>query len=281
MKARFKEARRRMALLGAIVTCGIATAAPAASAATFTARETHRGLLIERADGTTGRLLTNGWFRRPGEPGLVYREGSVTVAGVWKSGPDAAVVRSGTSERAPVIGRIVPSWNDGELRLTIEPTGSAAVRTTVFERTSGGGAAALDRGTATRVALQGTYRATLHATGGGDAGWLSVDIDPEGRPGSRATSRPPFRRRWRPRPQHRLRGRWPSSTGTSSTFPHSVAELGVRYRLREEMTCRLYESLVLGGRHPGSPAGGRRRTRDSRRVRPAPPAGASWKGPSC
>src|SRR5439155_8281435 len=79
MKARFEEARTRMVLLGAIVTCGIATAAPAASAATFSARETHRGLLIDRADGTTGRLVTNGWFRRPGEPGLVYREGSATV----------------------------------------------------------------------------------------------------------------------------------------------------------------------------------------------------------
>jgi len=180
MKARFQEARGRLVLLGAIVTCGIATAAPAASAATFSARETHRGLVIDRADGTTGRLVTNGWFRHPGAPGLVYRQGSVTVAGVWESGPDAAVVRSGTSEKAPVIGRIVPSWNDGELKLTIEPAGGAAVRTTVFERTSGGGAAALDRGTATRVALQGTYRATLHATGGGDAGWLSVDIDPEG-----------------------------------------------------------------------------------------------------
>ena len=180
MKARLKEAQRQLVLLGAIVTCGIATAAPAASAATFSARETHRGLLIDRADGTTGRLVTNGWFRHPGEPGLVYREGSATVAGVWESGPDVAVVRSGTSEKAPVIGRIIPSWNDGKLRLTIEPAGGAAVQTTVFERVSGGGAATLDRGTKTRIALQGTYRATLHATGGGDAGWLNVDIDPEG-----------------------------------------------------------------------------------------------------
>src|SRR3989442_3066952 len=178
MKARFEEARTRMVLLGAIVTCGIATAAPAASAATFSARETHRGLLIDRADGRTGRLVTNGWFRHPGEPGFVYREGSVTVAGVWESGPDAAVVRSGTNEKTPVVGRIVPSWNDGELRLTIEPAGGAAVRTTVFERASGGGAA-LDRGTSTRHALAGTYRATLHATGGGEVGWVSVDIDAE------------------------------------------------------------------------------------------------------
>ena len=180
MKAQFKEAQRQLVLLGAIVTCGIATAAPAASAATFSARETHRGLLIDRADGRTGRLVTNGWFRHPSEPGFVYREGSATVAGVWESGPDVAVVRSGTNEKAPVIGRIVPSWNDGELRLTIEPAGGAAVRTTVFERVSGGGAATLDRDTETRTALQGTYRATLHAPGGEDAGWLSVDIDPEG-----------------------------------------------------------------------------------------------------
>lgn len=54
------------------------------------------------------------------------------------------------------------------------------MQTTVFERASGGGAAALGRGASTRDALQGTYRASLHATGGGDAGWLSVDIDPEG-----------------------------------------------------------------------------------------------------
>src|SRR5438445_10614606 len=113
MKARSEEAYRRLVLLGAIVTCGIATAAPAASAVTFSARETHRGLLIDRADGTTGRLVTNGWFRHPGEPGLVYREGSATVAGVWESGPEVAVVRSGTSEQSPALRRIVPAWDTG------------------------------------------------------------------------------------------------------------------------------------------------------------------------
>jgi len=179
MKARFEGARKRTVLLGAIVACGIATAAPPASAATFSARETHRGLLIDRADGTTGRLVSNSWFWRRGEPALVYREGGAAVAGIWETGPDAAVVRSGTTEKAPVLGRIVPSWDDDELRLTIEPAGGAAVRTSVFERASGGGAA-LDRGTSTRHALAGTYRATLHATGGGEVGWLSVDIDPEG-----------------------------------------------------------------------------------------------------
>ena len=171
--------KTRIVLCGAIITSGIATAVPA-SAATFSARETHSGLRVNRPDGTTvGRLATNGWFRRPGAPDLVYREGGVPIAGIWESAPDAAVVRSGTTEKAPIIGRIVPSWNDGELSLTIEPAGGVPVRTTVFERVPGGGAA-LDRDTSTRFALEGTYRATLHATGGADAGWLSIDVDPEG-----------------------------------------------------------------------------------------------------
>jgi hypothetical protein len=179
MRARFEGARGRIVLLGVVVTGGIATAAPAASAATFSARETHRGLLIEQADGTTGSLVANGWFRRPGEPALVYREGGAVVAGVWLTGPEGAVVRGGTTEKAPAIGRIVPSWSDDALRLTIEPAGGAAVQTTVFQRKSGGGDAALNRHASTRAALEGAYRATLQ-TGGGDVGWLGVDIDPEG-----------------------------------------------------------------------------------------------------
>ena len=180
MNARSKEAWRRMGLFGAAICCGITTATPAASAAAFAARETHRGLLVDRADGTTGKLTANGWFRRPGEPALVYREGGATVAAIWDSGPGAAVVRSGTTEKAPVVGRIVPSWNDGELRLAIEPAGGGAVRTTVFERVSGGAHGALSRDSPTRAELEGTYRATLQSAGGANAGWLTVDIDPEG-----------------------------------------------------------------------------------------------------
>src|SRR3989442_477272 len=112
MKARFEEARKRTVLLGAIVACGIATAAPPASAATFSARETHRGLLIDRADGTTGRLVSNSWFWRRGEPALVYREGGAAGGGVWETGPEAARGWSGAAQKEPVLGRIVPSWDD-------------------------------------------------------------------------------------------------------------------------------------------------------------------------
>ena len=179
MKAHFEKGRRRMVVLGAVVAYGMATGAPAASAATFSAHETHRGLVIDRADGTTGSLVANGWLRRPGEPALVYRDSGVAVASVWEAGRGGAVVRSGPTEKAPVLGRIVPAWNDDQLRLTIEPAGAAAVKTTVFERASGDGAA-LDRGTSTRESLAGTYRATLQSPGGGNTGWLSVDVDAEG-----------------------------------------------------------------------------------------------------
>jgi len=81
-----------------------------AGATTFSARETHSGLVVERAGTPTGRLVANGWFHRPGAPTHVYREGGTVVGAVWNSGPDAAVVRNGPTPDAPVIGRIVPSW---------------------------------------------------------------------------------------------------------------------------------------------------------------------------
>jgi len=59
-------------------------------------------LVIDRAGSPTGKLVSNGWFRRPGAPTYVYREGGVVVAGVWDTGPDGAVVRSGTTADAPI-----------------------------------------------------------------------------------------------------------------------------------------------------------------------------------
>ncbi len=150
MRVHVEEGRGRTVLLGAIVACGIATAAPAVSAATFSARETHQGLVIDHANGTTGKLVANGWFRRPGEPALVYREAGVAVAGVWETGPGAAVVRSWTTEKAPVRGRIVPAWKDGALRVTIEPAGSAAVQTTARWTSSTGTSSTCARSVAER-----------------------------------------------------------------------------------------------------------------------------------
>ena len=173
--------RRRQGVVRALAVCGwVMVVVSPASSAMFSAQQIHRGIMVEQGSDTRGRLVYNGWFRRSDEPAFTYRQGGDAVAGVWMTGPEAFVVRSGTTESAPVIGRIVPSWDDQRLRLTIEPTGKAAVRTTFFSRSSDAGDVALDHSKMTRAALQGSYRATLKSTGDADAGWLSVEIEPDG-----------------------------------------------------------------------------------------------------
>jgi hypothetical protein len=139
-------------------------------------------LLVDQSGGTTGMLVANGWLRDPGKPRFVYREGGAVIAGIWGSGPDVTLVRSGLTEQAPVIGRVVPSWDEDRLWLTIEPADATAVRTSVFNLVSGGAPSgtALDRDTSTRVALEGIYRSTLQLGRGEEVGWLSVEVDPEG-----------------------------------------------------------------------------------------------------
>ncbi len=170
---------RRLLGAGTMVACGAALLAGTASAAPFSAELTHRGLVTTQG-ATAGALVPTGLFRRPGEPMFVYKSGGRPVAGVWSNGPDAAVVRNGTSENAPVIGRIVPSWDRDALRITIEPAGGPAVRTDVFGRAGTGHDANLTRNISTRGDLEGTYRALLRSDENGTNGWLSVRIDPEG-----------------------------------------------------------------------------------------------------
>jgi hypothetical protein len=173
------QSRQRGRIAGPVIACSLAAVlASSAGASTFSARETRRGLMVAQAGGSTGKLVASAWFRHAGDPTYVYRDGEGVVAGVWDTGPDAAVVRKGTTEDAPVVGRIVPTWKDNALELSIEPTDGPAIRTTVFERPSGGGR--LERGKSTREGLEGTYRATVRAGDGKDVGWMSVDIDPEG-----------------------------------------------------------------------------------------------------
>jgi hypothetical protein len=169
-----------MTVQGQLIACVLASlAASAASAATFSARETHRGLVIDRAGSPGARLVPNRTlFRRPSDPTFVYREGGTVTAAVWESG-SSAVVRGGATESAPIVGRIVPSWSDNQLVLSIEPMGGPAIRTTVFERTSGGGSGALDRDTSTREGLEGKYFATLTGADGANVGSMSVNVDPE------------------------------------------------------------------------------------------------------
>ena len=97
MKVAF-HAPRRMILVGAIVGCGIARAALPASAATFSARETSRGLLIERA----GLFLLTA-------SGLVYTI-TLVASGGWRAVAAASFVlgfAGASAIRAFEIGRML------------------------------------------------------------------------------------------------------------------------------------------------------------------------------
>jgi len=193
MKARFEEAQRRMVLLGAIITSGIAMAARQ--------RPRRRSRLGRRIEGWSSTERTA--RRQAHHQRLVpaFRSACSPLLGGWCDGRWRLAERPTTScpqrydREGAVVGHIVPSWNDGELRLTIEPAGGAAVQTTVFERVSGGGTAALDRETSTSIALEEpTRHSPRHRRR--DAGWLGSTST---RSGTRFSRDLPaaFRRRWR------------------------------------------------------------------------------------
>jgi hypothetical protein len=138
------------------------------------------------------------------------------------------VVRSGTSENAPEIGRIVPSWDDEALRLTIEPASSAAIRTDVFAK----------RERASRSNAQPQHfdesgpRRDLPDNPplcrGREDGVVERGGRPRGRHAFRATCRQRFRRPSPPRPPKPSIGRAMPSTRMSSTWVRCTVDRVVR-----------------------------------------------------
>ncbi len=173
-------ARSRAIALGVVLA--LTVVCRDAGAVTFSARLSHRGFVTQMGDGTAGILMPTGWFRHAGDPTFVYRVGEKTVAGVWLVGPDATVVRDGRSETTRLVGRIVPSWDGGSLRLSIQPAGVAPFQTDAFARGEPGpqNEATLTRGIATLAQLEGSYRAAVRTADGREVGWIAIRIDPEG-----------------------------------------------------------------------------------------------------
>src|SRR5262245_15369174 len=169
----------RVIVLVAAIACLVLMLVTDSPAATFSARLTHGGLVTGDGSGTTGMLVRADPLPHPGDPTFVYRTGADAVAGVWSMPDNTIVVRSGTSWSAPVIGRVVPRWIDDTLHVTIEPTGQSPISSDAFARPGTRSSATLTREISTTADLEGTYRTELHGDGGGAAGWLAVQIDPE------------------------------------------------------------------------------------------------------
>jgi hypothetical protein len=148
--------------------------------ATFAAHLEHDGLAVDRLEhGRTGRLRSPRWLRLPGAPAFVLDDAEgATLAALWLSGSEATV-RPTTSESAPVLARIRPSWEDGAVRFTLEPPDGEPLRTDVFARQQAGtGPPALTRTAETVIDVRGPYEATVRDARGKSVGWLRVRISP-------------------------------------------------------------------------------------------------------
>jgi hypothetical protein len=159
-------------------------AIPAASGPTFVAHEVHGGLAIDHMDG--GKPATAEaahWFRMPGDPTLVVRDGRKEPEALWLTEPAHVVVRTGASEHARFDGEVKPSWTDNAIRLTIQPARGPVLMTDTFTRLdSEAGPRELSRNDQLSIDLEGEYRAALRTQDGKAVGWLAVHVYPDGTP---------------------------------------------------------------------------------------------------
>jgi len=148
--------------------------------ATFAAHIVPGGFMVDRMRrDERGVLVTSAhWVRLHGEPTLTVRSGAERGEGIWVGGPGRAVVRTSEAPDAPLVGSVVPSWQDQAIRLTIAPASGAPISTGTFEREHDGlGPPELRRGIERDDELHGSYRAPLHAADGNVVGWLRVSVE--------------------------------------------------------------------------------------------------------
>jgi hypothetical protein len=168
------------ALLTFVVACATlnrpVTVDPDAS---FAAHQEHGGLAIDRLEhGRTARLRPAGWLRLPGAPTYELESGGETIAALWLSGSHV-VVRRAASASAPLLGEVIPSWDEGAIRLALQAAGGPAFRTDRFVRQQpGGGPGALTRAAQSVIDVRGTYEGTLRDARGVAMGFVRARVGP-------------------------------------------------------------------------------------------------------
>jgi hypothetical protein len=148
--------------------------------ATFAAYRTPDGLAIARAEGgATGTIDAAGWSGLA--PAFRVRVGGQTIADLRV--PSTARVEVGAPAGGAVRGEVVPTWDDGAIRLAIRPTSGDALHTRTFRRVeTSSGLSVLTRNALTSLDLRGTYRSDLRDGADRVVGWLQVRVwEPSGR----------------------------------------------------------------------------------------------------
>ena len=165
-------------LLLAVGACAVEGRLPVDPGVTFAAHRVHAGFVIDAMQGGQAeRLETPRWLRLPGEATFVLSDRTARTEALWIGGPGSVTVRRTLSADSPIVGRVVPSWDDNAIRIAIEPAGGPPFRTDVFSREDvGGGLTVLSRIPPLSIDLMGTYRAALRDAGGRPVGWIRVAI---------------------------------------------------------------------------------------------------------
>lgn len=140
--------------------------------ATFVAREQHGGLALERlAGGGTGELAPATFGSTQ-----VVKVGGQDVA--WLTvGQQDVIVRGSAAADGPVIGKVVSTWEDQAIRLSIEPKGRPTVTSEVFRSGVGSGQILLSRDATMALDLKGAFTSPLLGADGKPVGWLRVRIN--------------------------------------------------------------------------------------------------------
>jgi hypothetical protein len=172
----------RVAIVVALVVAGCSLLHPAVSVdpnATFAAHLEHGGLAVDRLDHVAhAELRPPGFLRLPGAPTFVLDADGKTLAALWLAGSEVTV-RSTVSEGSPTIGRVEPSWEDGAVRLALQTTDGAAIRSDTFARQgAGGGPPVLTRAGQNVLEVRGVYEAPVRDGHGATVGWLRVSVSP-------------------------------------------------------------------------------------------------------
>lgn len=148
--------------------------------ATFTAHIEHKTLVLDRLPGGgRGTVVPPGWFRGPGQADRILQRDGATRAAFWLVAPSQVEIHETTTRSSPALGEVVPSWDDGAIRLTLRTPEGEAFTTDRLERVSAGtNVSVLSRNAQSNLDTRGTFRAAVRDAKGGGAGWLRVRVSP-------------------------------------------------------------------------------------------------------
>jgi hypothetical protein len=159
--------------------CGVRSV-PIQSDASFAVHQENRTFVMDRPRSSPPAEVTAAeWLRTPGAPTWALRRNGEMVAAYWIDGNAGTTARAGPTTGDRPLGEIRPSWTDNAIRLEIQPSGGAPIKSDVFARVEGGGGTSvLSRDALTILDVRGRFRAALRDATGAEVGWLRLRIGP-------------------------------------------------------------------------------------------------------